>query len=262
MPVSVAERQNHVYVLNQGGSGAVVGFNVDSVGHLTRIPKSIALLSANFVAGQDVSISPDGQFVAVIELFVDPFSFTQKSNNIDVLRIQPDGTLGPIVENPSPGPGAFSSAFTAAGALIVTEAGTLSQPAADGISSYKIQNDGTLTSITQSVPTDGLLACWNVVTPDGKFVYAVNSGTSNISGFSIADNGSLTPIASTVLAADPPNSGSLDIAVSGDGKLSFNLNPGSGTIGVFEILSDGTLSAQSPITIGPAPIAVTGIAAL
>jgi 6-phosphogluconolactonase (cycloisomerase 2 family) len=179
-----------------------------------------------------------------------------------VFRIQADGTLGLIVENPSPGPGAFSSTFTSDETLVVTEAGTLSQPTASGISSYKIQSNGTLTSVTQSLPTEGLLACWNVITPSGKFVYAVNAGTSNISGLNIASNGSLTPIASTVLASDPPNSDNIDIAISGDGKLLFNLNPGSGTIGLFEVFSDGTLSAQTPITIGPNSIAFSGIAAL
>jgi len=262
MPVSVAQRQNRVYVLNQGGSGAVVGFNMDPVGHLTRIHNSIALLSATFVAGEEVSISPDGQFVVVIEQLTDPTSSTQKSNNIDTFRIQPDGTLGPIVENPSPGPGAFSSAFTPNGTLIVTEAGPPTQPAESGISSYNIQPNGTVTTITQSVPTDGLATCWNVITPNAKFVYAVNAGTSNISGFSIASNGALTPIGSTILASNPPNSASLDIAVSSDGRLLFNLNPASGTIGVFRIESDGTLSTQTPIAIGPDTLPFSGIAAL
>lgn len=263
MPVSVAQQRNRVYVLNQGGSGAVVGFNVDHAGHLTKIPNSTALLSANLVSGAQVSISPDGQFVVAIEQLVNPLSFTQKSNNIDVFKIQPDGTLGPIVENPSPGPGAFSSAFTPNGALIVTEVGTLSLPNASGISSYKIQSNGTLTSITQSLPTTGgLAACWNVITPNVKFVYTANTETSNISGFAIASNGALTPIESSVVASDPPNSASSDLAVSSDGKLLFNLNPGSGTIGVFGIQSDGTLSTQTPIAIGSNSIAFSGIAAL
>jgi len=258
MPVSVAQRQNRVYVLNQGGSGAVVGFNMDPVGHLTQIPNSTALLSADLVAGADVSISPDGQFVVVIEQLANPGS---ESNNIDTFRIRPDGTLGPIVETPSPDSGAFSSAFTPNGTLIVTDQGTLVQPTA-GISSYNIQRDGTITTITQSVPTGGIATCWNVITPNAKFVYAVNLGTSNISGFSIASNGALTPIGSTIVASNPPNSASIDIAVSSDGRLLFNLNPASGTIGVFGIESDGTLSTQTPITIGKDALAFSGIAAL
>jgi len=252
-PVSVAQRQNVVYVLNQGGSGAVVGFKLDASGHLKEIPKSTALLSSILVAGQDVTISPDGQFVVVIELL---------TSNVDTFKIQPDGTLGPIVANPGPVLGAFSSCFTQNGTLIVTEGGTPTQ-SKGGISSYTIATNGTLMPITQSAPTLGLGACWNVVTPNGKFVYGVNSDTSNISGFNIASNGALNPIASTVLASDPGNSHSVDIAVSTDGKLLFNLNPGSATIGVFGIQSDGTLSTLTPIQIGPrSKAAFSGIAAL
>jgi 6-phosphogluconolactonase (cycloisomerase 2 family) len=240
-PVSVAQRQNVVYVLDQGGSGAVVGFKLDASGHLKEIPKSTALLSSNLVAGQDVTISPDGQFVVVIELF---------TNNVDTFKIQPDGTLGPIVANPGPALGAFSSCFTQNGTLIVTEGGTPTQ-SEGAISSYTIATNGTLVPITQNATTIGLGACWNVVTPNGKFVYGVNSDTSNIFGFNIASNGALTPIASTVLASDPANSASIDIAVSSDGKFLFNLNPGSSTIGVFGIRGDGTLSTLTPIQIGP-----------
>lgn len=130
------------------------------------------------------------------------------------------------------------------------------------MSSYSIQDNGTITAITQSTPTGGIATCWDVITPNAKFVYAINSGTSNISGFSIASDGALAPIGSTVLASDPPNSGSLDTAASGDGRQLFNLNPGSGTIGVFGIESDGTLSTHAPITIGSDSIAFSGIAAL
>jgi Lactonase, 7-bladed beta-propeller len=113
-----------------------------------------------------------------------------------------------------------------------------------------------------AVRTLGLATCWNVVTPNAKFVYAVNSDTSNISGFNIATNGALTPIGSTLLASDPANSFSSDAAVSTDGTLLFNLNPGSATIGVFGIQSDGTLSTLTPIQIVPSSnTAVSGIAA-
>jgi 6-phosphogluconolactonase len=116
-PVSVAQRQDVVYVLNQGGSGAVVGFKLDGTGHLTNIPKSTAFLSSSFAFGQDVSISPNGQFVVVIELV---------SDNIDTFRIQPDGTL---LFNLNPG------------------------SATIGV--FAIQSDGTLSTLTpiQIVPS-------------------------------------------------------------------------------------------------------------
>jgi DNA-binding beta-propeller fold protein YncE len=89
MPVSVAQHQNRVYVLNQGGSGAVVVFNLDSTGHPSRIPNATALLSAKLVAGEDVSVSPDGQFVVVIEQLVDPASFTRRAITLTCLGFRP-----------------------------------------------------------------------------------------------------------------------------------------------------------------------------
>jgi len=147
------------------------------------------------------------------------------------------------------------------GKLIVSETGSLADPVS-GISSYTILPDGTLSPITQSFPTLGAATCWVVLTPDAKRAYTANFGSSNISGFSVGPGGVLSPIAGTLLASNPPNSFSLDIAVSSDGKYVFNLNPGSGTIGVFVIESDGTLNPFGNITGLPISQGHSGIAAL
>jgi len=260
-PVSIAQRRGVVYVLNQGGAGNIVGFKFSQTGHLTPIPHATAYLSANLVAGEEVSISPDGRFLVAIEQLTDPTSETQKSNNIDTFRINPDGTLGSIVTNAKQRFGSFSSTFTPDGKLIVSETGSLADPVS-GISSYTILADGTLSPITQSFPTLGAATCWVVLTPDAKRAYTANFGSSNISGFSVGPGGVLSPIAGTLLASNPPNSFSLDIAVSSDGKYVFNLNPGSGTIGVFVIESDGTLNPFGNITGLPISQGHSGIAAL
>src|ERR1700677_2260575 len=98
-PVAVAQTENRLYVLNQGGAGSVVGFQISSGGQLIPIANSTAFLSANAVGGLSIFISPDGQTLAVVE---------RLTNNIDTFHINPNGTLGPLVVNPSPGVGAFS----------------------------------------------------------------------------------------------------------------------------------------------------------
>ena len=107
-PVAIAQSQNRVYVLDQGGAGSVVGFQIRSGGHLLPIANSTAFLSANAVGGSSISISPDGQALAVVE---------RLTNNIDTFHINPDGTLGPLVVNPSAGVGAFSGRFAPDGVL-------------------------------------------------------------------------------------------------------------------------------------------------
>jgi 6-phosphogluconolactonase len=252
-PVSVAQYQNLVYVLNQGGAGTVVGFRLNGGGQLRAINNSTAFLSANAVGGASITISPDGRFVAVTE---------RLANNIDIFPVNADGTLGAAVANPSPGPGAFSARFAPDGKLIVSETGAPGGGNDSAISSYTVQANGTLTAVSQSVATLGAANCWNAITPNGSFVYASNAGSSNIAGFSIGTQGILTPIGGTIVGSNPQGSVNLDIAVSGDGQYLFTLNATVGTVGVFPISSDGTLGQPSEFQGLPPAAGENGIAAL
>jgi 6-phosphogluconolactonase len=252
-PVAVAQYQNLVYVLNQGGAGSVVGFRLNGGGQLRAINNSTAFLSANAVGGASITISPDGRFVAVIE---------RLANNIDIFPVRADGTLGAAVINPSLGPGAFSARFAPDGKLIVSETGEAGGGNDSAISSYTAQANGTLTAVSQSVPTLGAANCWNAITPNGGSVYASNAGSSNIAGFSIGTQGTLTPIGSTIVGSNPQGSVNLDIAVSGDGHYLFSLNATVGTVGVFAINSDGTLDQPTVLQGLPPAAGENGIAAL
>lgn len=252
-PVAVAQRQNLVYVLNAGGPGRVVGFQFDHEGELRPIKNATAFLTANVTGGASITISPDGQFLAVTE---------RLANNIDTFKINPDGTLSPIVVNPSPSPGAFSALFVPDGKLIVSETGAAGTVNGSTISSYTVLAGGSITAVTQALPTFGGANCWNAVTPDGKFVYVSNAGSSSISGFVIGKGGALTPIGNTVVGTNPAGSTNLDIAVSADGKYLYSLNSSTGTIGVFAIQQDGTLNNVDEIQGLPKSAGFNGIAAL
>jgi len=232
-PVAVAQHNNLVYVLNSGGAGSVVGFQLDFGGHLTQIENSTKFLSANATGGGSIAISPDGQFLAVTE---------RLANNIDVFHIQPNGQLSPIVIDPSPGAGAFSVTFASDGKAIVSETGLATATNGSAVSSYSILSNGTLSPVSQSVPTLGNANCWNVVTPDGTKVYVSNAGSSSISGFAIGPSGTLTALPGTVVGNNPEGATNLDIAVSADGKYIYTLNSGAGTIGSFAIQKNGTLT--------------------
>lgn len=248
-PVSITQWGNTVYVLNSGGAGSVVAFHINAFGQLQRIPNSIAFLSANATGGASISVSPNGQTVAVVERI---------ANNIDTFQVHTDGTLGPLFVNASPGPGAFSGRFAPDGKLIVSETGGTGS----AISSYTVGTNGTLAAVSQSVPTDGAANCWNAISPDGTRVYASNAGSSTIAGFTIGNGGTLTPIAGTIVGSNPAGSTNLDIAISGDGKFLYSLNGEVGTVGVFTIDADGTLEEVMQIQGLPAAVGFNGIAAL
>jgi len=231
----------------------VVGFHLDFGGQLTPIEGSTKFLSANDVAGASIAFSPDGQFLLITE---------RLTNNIDVFRVKSNGILSPVVLNPSPGAGAFSLSFAPNGDAIVSETGLATATNGSAVSSYSILPNGTLSPISQSVPTLGNANCWNIVTPDGKFVYVSNAGSSTISGFAIASNGKLTPIGATVVGRNPDDATNLDIAVSADGLYLYTLNSGSGTVGVFAVHSNGSLSPIQQAGDLPQFAGFNGIAAL
>ena len=251
-PNAVAQRGNLVYVLNVGGSSNVVGFTLNN-GKLSEIPASTRFLTSNNSEGASLSFSPDGRFLMVTE---------RATNNLDVFAVQSNSTLSPIVVTPSVGPGAFSVTFAPNGAALVSETGPAGVPNGSAISSYSVQANGTLSPISMSVPTFGAANCWNVVTPDGRFVYVSNAGSATISGFAIGNSGELTPLSGTLVGTNPHGATNLDIAISADGKFLFSLNFGNGTIGIFAIQNDGTLLNAGSIEGISATSGFNGIAAI
>lgn len=251
-PNAIAQHGDLVYVLNVGGSSNVVGFRLNGEGKLRQIPHSIRFLTTNNSEAAALAFSPDGRFLVITE---------RATNNIDVFGVQQDGTLSPIVVNQDAAPGAFALTFAPNGAVIVSETGPAGGNNASTVSSYAIRNGGTISAISTGVPTFGNANCWNVVTPNGRFVYASNAGSSTIAGFSISATGSLTPIGATVVGFNPSGSTNLDLAVSADGKALYSLNSGTGAIGIFEIQQDGTLTSEGTVTGLPANAGFNGIAA-
>jgi 6-phosphogluconolactonase (cycloisomerase 2 family) len=250
-PNSVAQFGYLVYVLNTAGSSGVVGFHFNN-GKLVRIPNSLRFLSGNAVASGSVAFSPDGQFLIVTE---------KATNNLDVFKVLSDGSLSQATITTSVGPGAFSARFTRNDVVLVSETGS-SAPNSSAISSYSVQSNGTLTPISSSVPTLGSANCWNVVTPDGRFVYVSNAGSGSVSGFAIGSGGTLTPLPGTILALNPTGSANIDITVSADGKFLYTLNAGTGAVGMFAIQpTNGTLTDLGTAGSLPAAAGLNGIAA-
>jgi 6-phosphogluconolactonase (cycloisomerase 2 family) len=249
-PNAVAQHGKLVYVLNTAGSSSVVGFRIAD-GKLVRIADSLRFLSGNFVESASLAFTPDGRFLVVTE---------RGANNIDVFRVLADGRLSAITVNPSAGPGAFSVAIAPNGAVLISETGA-GGPASSAISSYDIAPDGKLLPVSVSVPTLGAANCWNVVTPNGRFVYTSNAGTDSISGFEIGAHGALRAIGSTIVGMNPAGSANLDISISADGRFLYSLNAGSGAVGMFAIARDGSLVNLGVRGGLPAAAGLNGIAA-
>jgi len=248
-PTAVTQRGNLVYVLNASASSSVNGF-VFRNGHLSELPNSQRFLSANLANPGSVDFSADGKFV---------FATEKAGNNIDSFAVLPNGTLSDIHTRASAGPGAFAAVSGPNGTVLVSETGSGGNTSA--ISSYHLQPDGTLTVVSASIPSLGAANCWNAVTPNGRFIYVSNAGSSTIAGFAIAPSGALTPIPGTIVGTNPTGSGNLDIAVSADGQFLYSLNSAGGTVGAFAINADGSLTNLGVTPGLPKGSSLNGIAA-
>ena len=96
-PNAIAQHGDLVYVLNTGGSSNVAGFRLEEI-ISSQIDHSLAFLSTNTAGAASIAITPDGRFVVVTE---------RLATSIDVFKVLADGTLAPIVINPSVGRSAF-----------------------------------------------------------------------------------------------------------------------------------------------------------
>lgn len=244
-PTALAQWGDLVYVLNAGGNGNVSGLRITGDGHLHPVDNSTRGLSGTATSPTSLAFSPNGRFLVVTE---------SATNNIDVFHVRPNGTLSSIVVNASAGATPFAAVFAPNGALIVGNA-------SNSISSYKLDWNQTLDVISDALPTLGMATCWDVVLADRRVVYTSNAGSSTVSGFTIARDGSLAAIGNTVVGTNPGGSTNLDVAASENGRYVYTLDAGTGAVGEFAVETDGGLTRLGEIDGLPASAGLNGIAA-
>lgn len=244
-PVSLTVRDNLLYVVN-AGSDDVVGFTVSESGRLKQLPNSRRQLSGTGTAPAQIRFSPDGQVMVV----------TEKATNLISTFPVHYGYLGDLVSNPSVANTPFGFAFDKRGHLLISEAvgGALN---GSSVSSYNLLRNGQLQTITASAPTNQTAACWVVVSRDGQYAYASNTGSNTLSGFAIQPDGILSALDNGQTAFTGDNSGPTDMAFSRNGQFLNALNPRNGTIAAFRMQDGGSLVNAG--TIANLPTSATGL---
>jgi 6-phosphogluconolactonase len=250
-PVSLAVHNNQLYVLN-AGSNQITGFAAAENGHLVPIAGSTRKLSGSASDDPvDLRFGPGGSTLIATE---------KLSNTIDVFTFDGSGLPSGPTSHTSAGQTPFGFVTTPSGQLIIADAFNAASGQA-AVSSYDISPNGALTIVSDSVPNHQTASCWMAITPDGRFAYAANSPSDNISGYSVGAGGRLTLLnASGIAAAEAAGSHPADMATSADGRFLYVLNQFTGTIASYSIReSDGSLSALAPVTGLPAD-SVIGLA--
>ena len=276
-PVSLSIARGRLYVLNrgdevQGQTGTiaptVTAFNIGRNGVLTRDVAATTTLPLGLSPSQ-VLIS-SGSNLAFVDTFTPPpLTNVPEANEVLPYRIAADGKLVPV---PSGGVGA---PVTAPLLLGLAEHPTQNiiyagLPGADQVGAFTFDGGGNLT-LAGTAPVQGAAPCWTTVSPDGKYLYTVDTGTNSVGVFSLADPLHPVQIQEFVLGgpqnptgdpAAPGETTAFEFAFDPSGKALYVIDhqtdaagnfPQGNALHVLTVAANGTLSegTGSPLFLPP-----------
>jgi len=260
-PASLTVHRQLLYVLNSGGDGNLTGFTIDHDGRLSPLPGSTRSLGAGgtnppffLVSPAQVAFDPKGDVLVAT---------VKGSNRILVYSVGADGlpSAAPVTTL-SHGNAPFGFAFDERGRLLVAEPfgnAAVGTPNASAVSSYEIEDDGSLRLLSASVENGQTATCWLGINRSRRFAYTTNNASGTISGYRIGADGGLTLLDAGVsaLSGEAP----VDLAFSPDGRFLYNVNAGSGTVSAHRVNPDGSLTELGEVGGLPADDGAVGIAA-
>ena len=110
------------------------------------------------------------------------------------------------------------------------------------MSTYRIQNDGSLQTRTAAAATTESAACWIVIPKNGKFAYTTNTGSGTLTGFGLAANGTASLLDADGVTGDlGMGAAPIDADFTPNGKLLYVLDAGNDQIRAFRRLGNGAL---------------------
>lgn len=249
-PNSITVDGNLVYVLNNGdaGVGSINGFRLDDDGKLSAINGSQRPLSAPGSNPAQVAITPDGDHLVVTE---------KATNKIDTWPLAPDGRPGAGTFADSAGVTPFGFDFTRNGTFVVTNA-EQGRIGAASASSYALAPNGSVRTISGSVPDFRSEVCWTVISKNQKYAYITNFGDGTISSYTIGSDGSLTLLKSIAATTTLGQLSVRDAGLTRDGRYLYAIDITSRNVHGWAVGNDGALT---PVGAFPGlPGTVAGIA--
>ena len=170
-------------------------------------------------------------------------------NTVSGFSVASNGTLTPVPGSPfaTRGIGRVVGALSASNHITVDNIGNFlfaSNASSNDVSVFSINaGSGTLSLVAGSPFATGGFGGVGISlssTPDGRFLMAANGGSNNLTVFSIASSGALTPITDSPFPALSLPEG---IKVSPDGKFLAVAEPFSNQVEMFSIASTGSLTS-------------------
>jgi 6-phosphogluconolactonase len=242
-PDSLAVNNGLVYVSNTGAGGTnYTGFTLSPGGQLHPIRGSTVTL-------------PDGSGPGDVVLNGDNTKLVGTRVNTSLIdSFHLDGSGRPHAAPGSPfaaqGVGPFGSEFRPTDPDQLFVANAHNGAGLGNVSAFYDLPNGTLSSIGASPVADFQTApCWLVISPDGRLVYALDTGSGYISSYAIARDGTLTLLSNTPVSTTSGVTGT-DISLSPDGHTLY-LNMAK-VDGVGEFAVNGGTVTQLPGSPVPA----------
>ncbi|HEU5423841.1 MAG TPA: beta-propeller fold lactonase family protein [Nitrolancea sp.] len=243
-PVSITVHHDMVFVANAGAGGAnYTGCVLDSDGQLTPL------------AGSTFAV-PDGAGLGLV-------LFDQSGRHLVGMRVNPslidsfivgsDGHLTAAPGSPfaAEAAGPFGSAFrpgTSPAQLFVSNAHA--GPGQGSVSAFEVANNGDLSPLPGSPYPNGETApCWVALSPDRRYLFAANTGSSSISSYRIAAGGSLSLVGSLPLRGGS-GLGIFDLGLDPSGRYLYELEGGVQKVAALTARG-GTLAelSSSPVAL-------------
>jgi 6-phosphogluconolactonase len=251
-PDSIAVHGHLVIVANAGAGGSnYTGFILGHHGHLYPLANSTVSLPDAAGPG-DVLFNSEGTKLIGTEVgtsVIDSFSVGWNG----LLRAAPGSPFA------AQGLGPFGSEFrpTNPSQLFVTNAHNGTDLGT--VSAFKDAANGTLSSIGSSPFANSQTApCWLIISHDGRYLFAVNTGSGTISRDAIAPGGALRLLGSTPVGSTG-GVGAVDPGLSADGRYLYVNESRIDAVGMFAVNGgDLTELASSPVAL-PAGATPAGI---
>jgi len=254
VPVSVALHDSLVYLANRGNgtSGAnYTGFTIDESGRLQALGDSSVPLPATANPGA-VFFNATGTNLVGTQVGPD-----DGPSFIHSFAVGHEGRLIPATGSPFPAQatGPFCGAFRTTNPQQLYVVNAHAGPNLGNVSVYDVSSDGSLRTIGASpYPNRQTAPCWMDITPDGRYLFTINTPVSSVSSYEILADGSLDLLGS-ITFSDPTGLRPIDARLDPEGEHLYVIGADASVVSIFTV--DGGELTELPWSPVPLPEGAT-----